>query len=745
MKIKGWLLDMYIGDAGRVCIWHLGKDGERRCLYQDFPVYFYAAGDNRYLRELWRFLETQASVSRLSREERIDVFAGGMIPVLAVEIPKAGNLFALFNDVKRRWPELTYYDADVPLALRHAAVFDTFPMAYCTIEVDASDCIADIEILETPWKIDIQKVPLRLLSIEPDADPEHAQPHELLIRYGRHEYRLSLEQERPLLINLRAILLRWDPDIIQTRWGDTWMLPMLLEMQKKWHVSIPFNRDEARTLSWRPERSYFSYGQIIFRGQQIHLFGRLHIDERNAMFWHDHGLDGILEMARVTRLPLQQSARVSPGTGISSMEIVEALQSEMLIPNQKQQVETQKTALELLRFDQGGMVYQPLVGLHSHVGEIDFISMYPSIMVRYNISPETNPSKELELSDEPKGIVPRTLEPLLKKRVSLKQRLSKMVPWDPRKKVMIARASAEKWLLVTCFGYLGYKNARFGRIESHEAVTANGREALLRAKEAAEDLGFDVLHLYVDGLWIKKAGVEVPEDFENVLDQVAKRTGLDISLDGIYRWVVFLPSRVDRRVPVPNRYFGVFKDGSIKIRGIEARRRDTPVFIKEAQLEILEHLAQAEDVNVLFEYIPGAIQILRNNIWRLRNGSVPLENLLLTQRLSRELSAYRVPSAAARAAMQLQDIGKEVRPGQRVRFLHVIGSESVLAWDLVKEPDYRILDNKRYLTLLLRAAATILEPLGWAEEDLWTMTTSIPAVQMHMDDCISEKERKICF
>jgi DNA polymerase II len=59
---------------------------------------------------------------------------------------------------------------------------------------------------------------------------------------------------------------------------------------------------------------------------------------------------------------------------------------------------------------------------------------------------------------------------------------------------------------VTCFGYLGYKNARFGRIEAHEAVTAYGREALLRAKEAAEDMGFTVLHMYVDGLWVQEAG-----------------------------------------------------------------------------------------------------------------------------------------------------------------------------------------------------------------------------------------------
>ena len=48
------------------------------------------------------------------------------------------------------------------------------------------------------------------------------------------------------------------------------------------------------------------------------------------------------------------------------------------------------------------------------------------------------------------------------------------------------RQTALKWMLVTCFGYLGYKNARFGQIEAHEAVTAHGREKLLCAKETFE-------------------------------------------------------------------------------------------------------------------------------------------------------------------------------------------------------------------------------------------------------------------
>jgi DNA polymerase-2 len=51
-------------------------------------------------------------------------------------------------------------------------------------------------------------------------------------------------------------------------------------------------------------------------------------------------------------------------------------------------------------------------------------------------------------------------------------------------------------LLVVCFGYLGYKNARFGKIESHEAVTAISRELMMQAKEVAKDMGFEVLHMY---------------------------------------------------------------------------------------------------------------------------------------------------------------------------------------------------------------------------------------------------------
>ena len=243
-------------------------------------------------------------------------------------------------------------------------------------------------------------------------------------------------------------------------------------------------------------------------------------------------------------------------------------------------------------------------------------------------------------------------------------------------------------------------------------MTAYGREALLRAKEAAEDLDYEILHMYVDGLWVYKDGCKTPADFEALLADITERTGLPISLDGVYRWVVFLPSRVNERVPVPNRYFGVFQDGSIKVRGIEARRRDTAPFIAETQMTIMEILAKAEDAEHLKEVYPKALAFVHREMEALRAGHVPLEKLLVSQKLSRELGEYSTPSGAARAVRQLQEDGKVVRPGQRVRFLFTLGKPGVRAWDVPEPPDLRYVDVKRYQTLLKRAVETVLAPIG---------------------------------
>jgi len=249
-------------------------------------------------------------------------------------------------------------------------------------------------------------------------------------------------------------------------------------------------------------------------------------------------------------------------------------------------------------------------------------------------------------------------------------------------------------------------------------VTAYGREALLRAKEAAEDMGCTVLHLYVDGLWVKHPEWQRPDQFQALLDEIARRTRLSISLDGIYRWVAFLPSRVDNRVPVANRYFGVFQDGSLKVRGIEARRRDTPPWIAGVQMALLECLAQAPSAHDLPAALPKAVRMLQRELSRLAAGRVPPVELLVSHRLSKVVEAYQVASAAARAVKQLQAAGKALQPGQSVRFLYMLGKPGVHAWDLPDLPDPRSIDLRRYRELMMRAASAVLQPLGIEENTL---------------------------
>ena len=733
--LTGWLLDLYPDPQGGLTLWLLEDDGgenpgngRRLRLRQEFPVTFFAAGPPQRLRALWRCLQTQPDPPALARRERRDLFQPEPVTVLAVTVQNPIRQPGLFALAAQAFPDLTWYDADLPLPLRHAAIYGTFPLAKLRVVIDARNRILELETLETPWELDPVAAPLRVMHLTPGCDPRHAPPTSLTVQVGRHACRLTLEPVRPLLTGLGALLRRYDPDLLLTAWGDTWLLPRLMAACEQTGISLPLNRDERQAILQRPERSYQAYGQVIHRGRQVQLFGRWHIDIFNAMMFHDYGLDGILESARVTGLPVQQAARLSPGTGISAMQIVTALRQAVLVPWHKQQAETPRSALDLLHADQGGLVYQPIIGLHRDVAEIDFVSMYPGIMARFNVSPETVgpprpgaahvPELDLWVARDRPGLVPQTLQPLLEKRIAFKTRGAQMPAWDPRRALFKARAAAHKWLLVTCFGYLGYKNARFGRIEAHQAVTAYSRECLLRAKEAAEDAGFEALHLYVDGLWVHKPGCRTTAEIQPLLDEITARTRLPIALEGIYRWVAFLPSRGNEHIPVANRYFGVFQDGALKVRGIEARRRDTPPFIAGTQMGILERLAVADDVEQIPELLPGILDFLRGQLHRLRARSVPAEDLLVTQKLSREVHLYRSPSPAARAALQLERLGKPTRPGQPIRFLHTLGEPGVHAWDAPPPPPAACLDIPRYTRLLLRAAATVLQPFGIPEPAL---------------------------
>ena len=237
--LTGWMLDLYADPQGGLSLWlaeevegECPRQGRRLRLRQAFPATFYAAGPPERLRQLWRFLQAQPDPPALSRTERRDLFQPQPLTVLAVQVQNPARQPGLFARAAAAFPDLTWYDADLPVTLRHAAAYNTFPLAMLRLEIGEDGEVVALETLDTPWKQDPPPAPLRIMQISPDCDPRHAAPTSLEVRGDRHACQLSLSPVRPLLVGLGALLRRHDPDLLLTAWGDTWLLPWLLEQSE---------------------------------------------------------------------------------------------------------------------------------------------------------------------------------------------------------------------------------------------------------------------------------------------------------------------------------------------------------------------------------------------------------------------------------------------------------------------------------------------------------------------------------
>jgi DNA polymerase elongation subunit (family B) len=414
---------------------------------------------------------------------------------------------------------------------------------------------------------------------------------------------------------------------------------------------------------------------------------------------------------------------------MSSLQLYNAWKSDILVPWKKGEPESFKSGWELLVADRGGFVFEPKIGFHTDVVEVDFTSMFPMLMLTRNISAETVlckccpdskvrvPELGYNVCEKRVGIVPKTLDLLLKKRLKYKA-LMKEASDERLKEVYNMRQGALKWILVTCFGYLGYRNARFGKVDAHIAVCAFARDALLKTVRLAEEHGFEVVHGIVDSLWLKKAGVS-PREVADFCREASKAIGVPLNVEGKYRWIVFLPSKVSSQIPVLNRYYGVFEDGRIKMRGIEARRGDTPPFIEKAQIDMIKVLAKASNYEEFLERVPLALGVLKEYADKLISKNVDIEELLIAKRLSKRPSDYAHDVFQAIAARQLMIAGFDVYPGQTVQYLITNSkskriNERVLAKQLIKaKVNY---DVEKYLELLVSAADMLLGVFGYSAE-----------------------------
>ena len=449
-----------------------------------------------------------------------------------------------------------------------------------------------------------------------------------------------------------------------------------------------------------------------------------------------------MELSRATGKPMQDLSRLSPGSAISAIQIRQSMEDGVLVPWKKNRAEDLKDGREMILADRGGLYLEPIPGVHRNVFELDFTSLFPSIIATRNISPETmncdccdpanrsglrsgrlplDPGEarraiesrqtspiDMELNvPEIKahsctlrhGFLGRVVAPIISRRRQLKARSKeKGDSWDRRQNVL-------KWLLVTCFGYTGYRNARFGRIECHESICAWSRDILLESKRMAEEDGWECLHAIVDSIWLVdvkgRTKSEQEESIDTLILKIEASSGIPIELEDIYEWIAFVPNRTTG-VSSLTKYFAYGKKGW-KVRGIELRE------------------GAPEDA------VRRCISLFRSRIGDLRTGQVPLSKLVVSRRVRRRAGEHRVLNLTASALLRGESIGQSNPPGRKVRFVVVDRSRSV--------PEDRVRmgsevfsrspsvtgqrgEVQYYEALALRAASSLLSPFGLSEERL---------------------------
>lgn len=728
----GWLFDLYV-DGDTLTLWLILDTGARRWVRASFTPEFYLGVEPARFPAWTLRLSHDPRVAGVAPVNRREFWTNRPRDVLAIRVRQLGRWWELVTELTRSVDPDLLFNVDLGLPHRWCAEAGVIPTGRVRAVVSGGK-LQGISPIEPAEAIHYSLPPLRELWIEAADGARYHRPDagvDLRVRWAAGEEILPAAPAERQVRRLHTLLCQHDPDLIWSAGGDAELFPGLVDEARRRRLPLALNRGGGWPILSRRGKSYVSYGRPLYKPPSAILKGRWHIDQWGSFFLEESGLTGTIEVARLGRLPVQTTARSSPGTAITAMEMGLAHWQGYLIPWKKQEPESFKTAEHLLTTDKGGLTYVPRLGFFESVGELDFVSMYAAIMARHNVSGETVncacchgpavprvPETGYRLCRRRRGIVPQTVQPLLTRRGAMKQAMAAAA--EPERTRLEHLRTALKWCLVVAFGYQGYRNARFGQIEAHEAVTAFGREALLTAKTLAERAGFRRLSALTDSLWLTKPGATLV-DYERLAAVIEARTGLAMSVEALYDWCLFLPGKGRPTLAVPNRYVACKGPGQLKVRGLEVRRHDTAPFIQNVQREILLTLSRGRSRQEVEALLPDALALLRRGVEALLAGEVPWSELVMTRTLSKVPEDYERADVGALGGQALLAQGIRLHPGQEMAYVitaHRAKDPRARIQALPTTQPLQMYDQEKYADLLIEAAGNLLGGLGWPADRL---------------------------
>jgi DNA polymerase I len=706
--IQGLLLDAEYVTLDEKAIIRLWCKGEEVFIAYDknFKPYFYVFDVDEETIERAVVKTRKGAITPESYERRKVKILGEEKDAFVIyakhpqHVPKLREIFSEFGEVR---------EADIPFAYRYLIDKDLACMDGVKIKGrEIGGKIKSYEIDEIE-RVEIEVPDLKILAFDcemlssfgmPDAEKDPIIVIAVKWGDGEKEFEIISErEERKILQRFVEIIKTVDPDVIVGYNQDAFDWPYLRKRAERLKVPLNIGRDGS---------------QISFKGGRPKIAGRLNVDlydiamritevkikrlENIAEFlgtkidmedieardinkyWETdkekvllHAKRDVMhtfmiakellpmhyEMAKLIRLPLDDVTRIGRGKQVDWLLLSEAKKVGEVAPN----------AAEVAETYEGAFVIEPERGLHENVAELDFASMYPSIMVTFNISPDTlSPNGEYiapevgyRFKKQPDGFFKRILISLIKRRQEIKKIMKNMNENDPNYKLLDIKQQTLKILTNSFYGYMGWGGARWYCKACAEATTAWGRHFIKTSAKIAEQMGFKVLYGDTDSIFVSKpVGIEeLKKEVDKLIERISKELPVQIELDELFKTIFFVEKK---------RYAGLTIEGKILVRGLEVRRGDWCELAKRAQKEVIEILLRERNPE-------KAMKLVSRIIEDIRKGNVKLEDIVIYKGLTKK--KYEAIQAHVKAAKKAEEIGIFYPVGSKIGYIVVKGTGNV--------------------------------------------------------------------
>jgi DNA polymerase I len=775
MQLTFWLLDINYeakDESSEIWLWGITETGKRVLIIDDnFVPYFYAvvkdgADPSKVVEDI-----TGCHCLLSAKPEVVDRrLFGKLVKAVKIDCKSAEALTRCAKQVRDVEGVEDCFEDDIRAAMRYLIDNEVVPSAWHEVEVEEqpnnlgtrTDKIYTAK--STPKTIEkVEAPPLRVLGFSTiqysrEGTPKPDRNPIVLISAATNsgeQKQFQAEEDRndkPVLEAFMKYVETIDPDIIVGYGlnGQDWQY--LKERCKK--LGMPLRVDRAKT---EPHTSV--YGHVSLSGR-VNLdladyagefpevkvktltnladyLGVMKLENRNiieSIDFADHWdakekravlkqfsmdntrcimgisdaiLDFAVQLSSLVSLPLDHVGTAAAGFRVEWFLIKRTHKLGELVPRRIEQP---------YRPYAGGLVLQPKPGLHENIAVLDFKSMYPNIMITYNLSPDTYvapkepepaggvyvaPEVKHKFRKEPPGFYKEVLTYLIGVRDEIRPRMKKLQSKSTEYRVLDARQKAVKVITNASYGYAGWTGARWYVKPVAEAAAAWGRHTILTAIEMAGKDGLQVVYGDTDSIFIENQ----PEKIEKLSKDIEKKLGLEIKPGEVYMRIFFTEAK--------KRYAGLLPDGRLDIVGMEVVRGDWATIAKTVQEKVLEIILKEKSPK-------KAVGFVHQFIYELKQKRVQYRDLIIWKTLTKPAEEYEVRAPHVEAAKMLRAKGWKLAVGDKIGYVIVRGEgrlyERVKPYTLASYDD---VDIEYYVSKQIVPAATrILESFGVTEEQL---------------------------